>query len=132
MKILSWNVRGNGSYRKRKSIKEVIGKEDPDIAVLQEVKRENVDRRFVGSVWKSRFKEWILLPSVGRSGGILLMWDTRRVKVLQNLVGSFSVSIKMKTDNSEEWWFSRIYGPPSTSSRGEFWDELVCLWEICG
>ena len=57
MKIMTWNVRGSGSYRKRRSIKQVIGKEDPNIVVLQEVKKESVDRSFVGSVWKSRFKE---------------------------------------------------------------------------
>ena len=34
MKILRWNVRGCGSYRKRRNIKEVTSKEDPDIVVL--------------------------------------------------------------------------------------------------
>ena len=86
MKILTWNVRGCGSYRKRRSIKEVISKEDPDIVVLQEVKKEIVDRRFVGSIWRSRFKEWLLLPSVGTSWGILMVWDSRRIKVTQNLI----------------------------------------------
>ena len=89
MKIMTWNVRGSGSYRKRRSIKEVICKEDPDLVVLQEIKKENVDIRFVGSVWRSRFKEWLLLPSIGRSGGILLMWDTRKIKVIDNLIGVF-------------------------------------------
>ena len=50
MKIMSWNVRGSGYYRKRRSIKEATCKVDPDIVVLQEIKKENVDRRFVGSV----------------------------------------------------------------------------------
>ena len=131
MKIMTWNVRGSGSYRKR-SIKEVICKEDPDLVVLQEIKKENVDRLFVGSVWRSRFKEWLLLPSFGRSGGILLMWDTRRIKVIDNLIGDFSISICIEMDNREVWWFSGIYGPPSVSSRAGFWDELVGLWKICG
>ena len=111
MKIMTWNVRGSGSYRKRRSIREVICKKDLDLVVLQEVKKENVNIRFVGSVWRSRFKEWILLPSIGRSRGILVMWDTRRVKVVNNLIGDFSISICMKMDNLEEWWFSGIYGP---------------------
>ena len=132
MKILTWNVRGSGSYRKRRSIKEVICKEDPDVVILQEVKKENVDRQFVGSIWKSRFKEWLLLPSIRRFRGILMMWDTRRVKVTGNLIGDFSILISMKIENSEDWWFSGIYGPPFVSSRGSFWDELVGLSEICG
>ena len=118
MKIITWNVRGSGSCRKRRSIKEVICREDPDIVVLQEVKKESVDRRFVASVWKSRFKEWLLLPLIGRSGGILMMWDTRRVKITKNLIRDFSISICIRMDNLEEWWFSGIYGPLSISSRG--------------
>ena len=132
MKIIKWNVRGCGSQRKRRSIKEVISKEDLDILVLQEVKKENVDRRFVGSVWRLRFKEWILLPAVGRAGGILLVWDSRRVKVIENFIGDFSVSIRLRMDNTDEWWLSGIYGPPSVCSRGEFWDKLVGLSELCG
>ena len=38
----------------------------------------------------------------------------------------------MKMENSDDWWFLGIYGPPSVSSRGMFWDELVGLSEICG
>ena len=106
MKIMTWNVRGCGSYNKRRSIKEVISKEDPDMVVLQEVKKEIVDRRFVGSIWKSRFKESILLPSVWTSGGILVVWDSRRLKVTENLIGDFSVSIRVKMENFEAWWFS--------------------------
>ena len=60
-----------------------------------------------------------------------MKWDIKRVKVLGNLVGNFSISICIKTDNLDDWWFSGIYGPPSVSSRAEFWDELVGLWEIC-
>ena len=51
----------------------MICKEDLDLEVLQEVEKENVDWRFMGSIWRSRFKEWLLLPSQGRYGGILLM-----------------------------------------------------------
>ena len=64
--------------------------------------------------------------------GILMMWDSRRVKVTDNLIGDFSVSICLQMDNLGEWWFSGIYGPPSVSSRNEFWDKLVVLSEICG
>lgn len=88
MKILSWNIRGSRSPDKRSAIKALIGKETPDLVVLQEVKRESVNRGFIGSIWSSRFKEWILLPA----GGILVIWDSRRLKVSENLVGEFSDS----------------------------------------
>ena len=53
MKILSWNIRGSGSLIKRKAIKKVICKINPDLVVLQEVKRDLIDLAFVASIWRS-------------------------------------------------------------------------------
>ena len=74
MKLLSLNVRGTGSSAKRRATKSVVCKVNPDIIVLQEIKKDMVDRCFVASIWRSRFKEWALLPAVGRSGEILVIW----------------------------------------------------------
>ena len=54
MKILTWNIRGSGSSYKRRAIKKSICKLNPDLVVLQEIKREFIDRAFVGSIWRSR------------------------------------------------------------------------------
>lgn len=131
MKILSWNIRGSRSSEKR-AIKEVICKISPDIVVLQETKSKNVDRRFVGSIWRSRFKEWLVLPSVGMAGGLLILWDVRRIKVREALLGEFSVSILVEMEGMNDWWFTGVYGP-STSSPGDcLWDELAGLESLCG
>lgn len=131
MKIMSWNVRGSGSRLKRGSIKEVVFKEDRNILVLQELKREEVKRRFISSIWKSRFKEWVFLPSMGRSRGILVVWDVRRVNVVESLIGDFSVSIHVRRDG-EDWWFTGIYDPTKSLAMGSFWYEIVGLWVVCG
>ena len=131
MKILTWNIRGNGSSDKRRSIKRLLCRVNPDLVVLQEVKREVVDRQLIGSLWKSRFKEWVLLPEVGRAGGILVMWDVRSVQVIDSLVGDFSVLILIE-DEREKWWFTGVYGPTSYTCRGLFWDEMAGLGSICG
>ena len=57
MKLFFWNIRGSGSPSKRRVIKEAICKANPDIIVLQEIKRDKVERSFVSSIWRSRFKE---------------------------------------------------------------------------
>ena len=89
MKLPSWNIRGSGSSIKKRAIKKVICKIKSDLVVLQEVKREMIDRAFVVSIWRSRFKEWVVLPTVRRSGGILVMWDVRTLKIKEALVGDF-------------------------------------------
>ena len=132
MKILSWNIRGSGSPSKRRAIKEIICKADPDIVVLQETKREEINRSFVGSIWRSRFKEWLVLPAIGSAGGILILWDVRRVTVIDTLVGEFSASILVEVDGGSIWWFSGVYGPSKVSFRDRFWDELAGLSTICG
>ena len=80
MKILTWNIRGCGSCNRR-TIKKVICKNNSDLVVLREVKKELIDRAFVASIWRLRFKEWVVLPSIGRSGYILIIWDVRSVKI---------------------------------------------------
>lgn len=45
MKIVSWNVRGLGSRRKRILIKDLLVKECLDIVSFQETKLEVVDRK---------------------------------------------------------------------------------------
>ena len=132
MKILSWNIRGSGSPSKRRAIKEAICKANPDIVVLQETKREEVTRSCVGSILRSRFKEWLVLPAVGTAGGILVMWDVRRVKVLDSMLGDFSASIFVDNGNNSGWWFSGVYSPSKACFRDRFWDELAELSILCG
>ena len=43
MKIMPWNVRGVGSLRKRGIIKDYLNRINPDIVMLQETKKEEMD-----------------------------------------------------------------------------------------
>ena len=132
MKIFSWNIRGSGSPSKRRAIKEAICNSNPNVVMLQEIKRENVNRSFVGSVWRSRFKGWLILPAIGTAGGILIMWDVRCVTVRDSLLGEFFASILVEGEDGSSWWFSGVYGPSKASFRDSFWDELAGLSTLCG
>ena len=67
MKIISWNIRGLGSRKKRRVMKDYcICHENLDVVLLQETKRESCDRRFVGSVWKVKNKECEFSQLAGR------------------------------------------------------------------
>ena len=119
MKIITWNIRGSGSVDKCRSIKRLLCRVNPDVVVLQEVKKDVANRKLIGSLWKSRFKQWVLLPAVGKAGGILVIWDVRSVRVIDNLIGDFLVSVLIE-DETEKWWFTGVYGPNSYNSRGLF------------
>ena len=73
MKIISWNTRGLGLRKKRRVVKDFLRLENPDVVMIQETKRMVCDKRFVGSVWTIRNKEWATLLPYGASGGILII-----------------------------------------------------------
>ena len=79
MKIISWNTRGLGSKKKRRVVKDFLRSEELDIVMIQETKKAECDRRFVGGVWTTRNKDWAALPASGASGGILIIWDSKKL-----------------------------------------------------
>ena len=98
MKIINWNVRGLGSRNKRRMVKDFLRSANPDVVMIQETKKEKCDRRFVGSVWTVRNKDWVALPASGASGGILIIWDSKNLRSEEVVIGSFSVSVKFALD----------------------------------
>ncbi|KAL6316269.1 hypothetical protein AAG906_017899 [Vitis piasezkii] len=67
MKIISWNTKGSGLRKKRRVVKDFLRLKIPDIVMIQETKNVECDRRFVGSVWTVRNKEWAALSVYGAS-----------------------------------------------------------------
>ncbi|KAJ9691309.1 hypothetical protein PVL29_013479 [Vitis rotundifolia] len=130
MKVISWNTRGLGSRNKRRVVKDFLRSENPDVVMIQETKSMKCDRRFVGSVWTVRNKEWAVLPACGASGGILIIWDSKKLRNEETVIGSFSVSIKFSLDGCGPLWISAVYGPNSPSLRKDFWVELVDLFGL--
>ena len=98
--------------------------------MFQESKREVCDRRFVGSVWSVRNKEWAVLPACGASGGILIIWDSKKMSGEKVVIRSFSVSVKFLLDGSGPLWLSAVYGPNNPSIRKDFWVELLDLFGL--
>ena len=72
-----------------------------------------------------------MLSAIGWSGGILVIWDVRSLKIKETLIGDFSVSVLVEEDSRGDWWFSGVYGPTKRKFRNDFWDELSGLKELC-
>ena len=124
MKIISWDSRGLGSRKKRRVVKDFLRLEKSDVVMIQETKKAECDRRFMGCVWTVRNKEWAAFPACGASGGILIIWDSKKLRSEEVVIGSFSVSINFTLDGCKPLWLSAIYGPNSTILRKDFWVEL--------
>ena len=80
-----------------------------------------------------RFLTWKALNAKGSAGGILMLWDKRRVSMVDSMVGSFSVLCLFRmAEDGYQWVFSGISGPVEKSLRESYWEELGSirgLWE---
>ena len=74
-----------------------------------------------------RNKEWVALPTCGASGGILIIWDSKKPRS-EEVIGSFSVSVKFALDGCGPLWISAVYGPNNPSFRKDFWVELLDIF----
>ena len=119
MKIINWNTRGLGSKKKRRVVKDFLRSEKPDVVMIQETKKAECDRRFVGSVWIARYKDWAALPTSG-AGGILIIWDFKKLRREEVVLDSFSISIKFTLDGCKSLWLSTVYGPNNSALRKDF------------
>ena len=73
--ILIWNVRGLNSVERRNVVRSLVVSTKIDIVCLQETKMVAISREIILSMLGSDFdNNYICLPSVGASGGILIAW----------------------------------------------------------
>jgi len=81
MKITFWNVRGLGSFEKRKEVWKLVGEKKPYILCLQESKLQMLDGFVCSSLWGSSPHGYLFRSSVCASGGLLIMWKNDVVEV---------------------------------------------------
>ena len=108
-------------------MKDFLCHENPDVVLLQETKRESCDRRFVSSVWKVKNKDYVVLPTSKASRGVGIFRDALRFKSLEVVLGSFSITIKLKSEVKGAFWLTLAYGPSSSYFRKDFWMEFQVL-----
>ena len=95
---------------------------------------ELITRGSVRSLMGCIYVDWVYLGSLGASGGILVMWDSRVVENLEEAVGHYLVSCRFKNvGDNFEWAFSGVYGPNVDREHRLLWDELSSLhswWKV--
>ncbi|KAK9008724.1 hypothetical protein V6N11_075607 [Hibiscus sabdariffa] len=117
-----------GSTAKRKSIQILLRRHRCGMVIFQETKLEFIDDKVVKQVWHSDQFVFVFAPSIGRSGGVLCIWDPMLFScdfsvVLMNIVvfgGRWVV---------EDWRCGIIglYAPCVVTEQREFWEKVVWI-----
>ena len=101
MKILLWNTRGLGDKSKRMAVKRSLKRLNPELVLIQETKKDIIDMVLVKELWCSKDIGWSFVDAIGRSGGILTMWDESKISVIEVLKGGYSLTVKCLTINKK-------------------------------
>jgi exonuclease III len=72
-KFLFWNVRGLNSRASRVCVRDVVVLEAVSVVCLQETKVQLFSDVMISELLGADF-DYLILPSVGASGGILVAW----------------------------------------------------------
>ena len=62
--------------------------------------------------------------------GILIIWDSKKLRSEEVVIGSFSISVKFALDGCELLWLSAVYGPNNTVLRKDFWVEISNIFGL--
>ena len=62
--------------------------------------------------------------------GILIIWDSKKLRSEEVVIGSFSVLVKFALDDYGPLWISVVYGSNSLSLKKDFWVELFDIYGL--
>ena len=125
MIILAWNIRGLGSRAKRRELRNLIRISKVDYLIILETKAESLSPTSLRNIGGGRLNRWLVLPSRGSSGGILLGWNDSLASQLDIHLGAFSLSVKLQNkDDSFVWWLTGVYGLCLALDETLFFNEL--------
>ncbi|KAL5726418.1 hypothetical protein ACHQM5_009463 [Ranunculus cassubicifolius] len=124
-KILSWNLRGVGSKEKKSWARKMRMKWRASMVLIQESKVEVVNEKLARQLWGGDGVGFRFASSVGRSGGMICLWDKECVEVEDFRIGKWVCSLRCRFKGKEEWCVvSNVYGPRLEGERWELWKEL--------
>ena len=119
--ILCWNIRGINASEKWDAVREKIEESSCSVICLQETKREHFDASYIRKFAPRRFDSFDFIPSVGASGGILVVWSSAvfRGNVLDKQ--RFGITLSFTSmQNNDVWKLTTVYGPCDEPARSEF------------
>ena len=125
MKIISWNIRRMNSMSKRAVLKCMILSFQGECVFIQETKMEVLDAQVIRAICPWSDCQVAFCPSIGASGGILIVWTAVFWQKLDEFVGRFSVSVLLKDVRcNAEWVATSVYGPSNVHDKVDLWVEL--------
>ncbi|XP_027335416.1 uncharacterized protein LOC113849603 [Abrus precatorius] len=125
-KIDSFNCRGLGSEVKQKKMCEIVRSEGLKFLEIQETKLETCNSNLCARLWGSVDFDWCALPSIGRSGGMVSLWDTSKGKILFSFFGTGFLGVCLQVLTIGNLCVVvNVYALCRLSEKRKLWDDLL-------
>ncbi|XP_030925662.1 uncharacterized protein LOC115952618 [Quercus lobata] len=129
MNYIVWNSRGALKPNFQSHVKELARVHDPAVFVVMETRLGG--ERAKGITDRLPFDGAIHTDTVGRTGGLWLLWNSDKVEVtlMEKTEQEIHVTIKVRNSNLS-WLFSAIYASPRFAERSILWNNLITVAEL--
>jgi exonuclease III len=141
MIICSFNARGLGSRVKRRKLRELVQVEKLDFLAIQESKMEAVPEIFVQRIWGSTDCDYVYLPAVGNSGGIISIWNKVKAKLVFTFMDVCFAGVCLDiVDEQRRCFIVNVYAKCNINAKHTLWENLLMskagfgegLWCVLG
>jgi exonuclease III len=110
-KILIWNVRRLNSSIRQDVVRDLVDSFHVDVVCCQETKMQQITRRDILSILGVEFSDFVFLPSMGTSGGILVAWKRNVGHTGLTRIDYHYVYVQFCKNYGTPWWLTYVYGP---------------------
>nr|XP_043616057.1 uncharacterized protein LOC122587973 [Erigeron canadensis] len=130
MNILSINIRGVRGVGKGNWIKDVRESNGVDFLAMQETQSVGVSESCVRSYWGRSKMEWEVVDPVGRSGGIISVWDPGVFCKIDCVKDRNFMLIKGRIKGCEEMvYVMNVYAPQKVREKRDLWSRIAEIKE---
>lgn len=125
---MDWNIRGINSQDICDDLADKIKQSNCNIICLQETKREHFDSSYIRKFCPRRLKQFAYQPSLGNSGGHIIIWNGAQFNGQIISQSHFQMTIKFESYlTAQTWYLTNIYAPCTNEGRQLFFDWFMQL-----
>ena len=127
-----WNCQGLGKSVKSEFLRDVIMKEKVNFIGLQETNNKDFEESWLNFISGNRNFVWVWSPPNGRSGGLLVGFDSDMFDVREKELGEFMIRLLViQKDSGFIWNFFNVYGAAQNDQKQKFLSELSAFCSNC-
>lgn len=128
MRIISWNARGSQRPNLKSDVQYLVSMYNPHMLIILDTRAKSESATTI--IQNLPFKNYIVAPSMGMSGGIWILWNMTHCRV--NLCGMQPRAVHVELDVpsiNDNFYLSAIYNSPNPTLQTEVWQDIVNFHE---